>query len=258
MSNEKAKAKLKKALFNPDNKLALIPNWLSFSRVIGSYAIPIMIYTGASAAAIFGTISFIGISDFLDGKIARALKIDSEEGALVDAVADKFFSINLILGILPKAPLFLINGLLESQISYVNGKAYAEGKEPKSSLLGKIKIWPLSIGLGLGYLSIAMKKQGVTAVDPNKIMLASNLFCAATIPLEIINLKEYKKEADKPKETKNNNEEKTKVKEKTKENKKEKTKTNKIILDKDANIPLMVFEPKKEEENIKGKQKRLK
>ncbi len=255
MSNEKAKTKLKKALFNPDNKLSLIPNWLSFSRVIGSYAIPTMIYTGASAPALFGTIGFIGISDFLDGKIARALKVESEEGALVDAVADKFFSINLILGILPKAPLFLINGLLESQISYINGKAYADGKNPQSSLLGKIKIWPLSIGLGLGYLSIAMKNQGSNLIDPSKLMLASNLFCAATIPLEIINLREYKKEAEKPLEMQEKEKEN---KTQTKEKKKDKKKTKKITLDKNAKIPLMIFEPEKEKEKTKGKQKRLK
>ena len=260
-SNKEAKQKIKKGLFNPDNKLALIPNWLSFSRVIGSYAIPIMIYAGAPAPILFSVIGFIGMSDFLDGKIARFLKVESEEGAIIDAVSDKFFSINLILGILPKAPIFILNGLLESQISYINGKAYSEGKKPHSSFLGKIKIWPLSIGLGLGYLAIALKNQGITIVDPNTIILASNIFSAATIPLEIINIKEYsdarnKPINDMPKQESKQNEQTT---EKEKEKSKEKTKTTTLSLDKDKKIPLIVYEqPKEKEEVQKGKQKRLK
>ena len=241
MSNEIAKKNIKKALLNPDNKLALIPNWLSFSRVIGSYAIPIMIYTGSKTSTLFSVIGLVGISDFLDGKIARLLKVESEDGALLDAVSDKFFSINLILGILPKAPIFLINGALESQISYINSKAYSEEKNPKSSFLGKVKIWPLSIGLGLGYLSIAMKKQGIKIINPDKIMLLSNIFSAVTIPLEIINLKEYKEAAEKKEET----------------NPIRKNSQNNISLNKEKNIPLIIYENKKEEIKTKGKQKKL-
>ncbi len=252
-SNKKAKEIIKKALFNPDNKLALIPNWLSFSRIIGSYAIPIMIYTGTPATTLFSVIGFIGFSDFLDGKIARLLKVESEEGALLDAVSDKFFSINLILGILPKAPLFLINGMLESQISYINSKAYDEGKNPKSSFWGKVKIWPLSIGLGLGYLSITMKKQGMNFINPNSVMIASKLFSISAIPLEIINIKEYQKDAAKtPEEKKDTPKEEIK-----KENKLNKKKKHQLKLDKDKNIPIIIYEKAKEKENIKGKQKRL-
>ena len=65
--------KFAKGLFNPDNKLSLIPNWLSFSRVIGGLAIPIMTYTGTPLPVLFGTISFLAISDFLDGKAARII-----------------------------------------------------------------------------------------------------------------------------------------------------------------------------------------
>ena len=66
-----------KGLFKPENKLSLIPNWLSFSRVIGGIMIPIMAYTNAPISMLFGTISFLSISDFLDGLAAR--KIAKEE-----------------------------------------------------------------------------------------------------------------------------------------------------------------------------------
>ncbi len=255
MNEKQIKNSIKKALLTPENKLALIPNWLSFSRVIGSYAIPIMIYTGTKTSTLFSAIGLIGISDFLDGKIARFLKVDSEEGALIDAISDKFFSINLILGVLPKAPIFIINGALESQISYINSKAYMEGKNPKSSFLGKIKTWPLSIGLGLGYLSIAMKKQGLNTINPDKIMLLSNIFSASTIPLEIINLKEYKEASQKPKEEKAKLEATNKTK-KAEEKENENKQIN-LSLDKGKNTVLMIFEQKKEKIKTKGKQKKL-
>ena len=64
MNEKQIKNSIKKALLTPENKLALIPNWLSFSRVIGSYAIPIMIYTGTKTSTLFSAIGLIGISDF--------------------------------------------------------------------------------------------------------------------------------------------------------------------------------------------------
>ena len=109
-----ATKKFTKGLFNPDNKLSLIPNWLSFSRVMGGIAIPIMTYTGTSLPILFGTVSFLAISDFLDGKAARIIaKEETKEGAMLDAVSDKIFSLSLIIGILPAIPLFAINGVLE-------------------------------------------------------------------------------------------------------------------------------------------------
>lgn len=258
MSNTKKTIKIfKKALFNPDNKLALIPNWLSFSRTIGSYLIPILIYTEASVSALFPVVGFIALSDFLDGKLARLFKVESEEGALIDVVSDKFFSINLTLGLLPKAPIYAINGILESTIAYINSKALSDGKKPKSNFLGKVKVWPLSIGLGLGYLSIAMKTQGNSLINPNDLMTISTMFSIATIPLELINIKQYKQAAKKKNEEKLEEKNQAKINEKEKTNKKRHKKQNKLLLDKSKNIKAMVYEPKKEDLKIKGKQKRL-
>ena len=91
-----------KGLFKPNNKLSLIPNWLSFSRVIGGISIPIMAYTGAPLPLLFGNVTFLAISDFLDGLTARVIaKEETKEGAMLDAISDKIFSITLIIGILP-------------------------------------------------------------------------------------------------------------------------------------------------------------
>ncbi len=233
--------KISKALFNPENKLSLIPNWLSFSRAIGGIAIPAMVYSKASTIVILSTLSFVAISDYLDGKAARILvKKETKEGALLDAVSDKIFSLSLILAIIPIMPVYIINGLLESAIAYTNNKILSSGGTPKSNLLGKIKIWPLSISLILSYLGLS--------TEINELLKIGTLLSLATIPLEIVNVKQYnddykkqitKKIEEKPEENKKMIE--------TKEVKKEKR--NNLKLSK-TNHQAMVYElPNKENIN---------
>jgi CDP-diacylglycerol--glycerol-3-phosphate 3-phosphatidyltransferase len=69
-----------------------IPNYLTFARV---GAVPVLIasfYVERSAAArvpaaLFGAIA---LTDCLDGYLARRWKVESELGAFLDPVADKF------------------------------------------------------------------------------------------------------------------------------------------------------------------------
>ena len=183
--------KITKALFYPENKKSLIPNWLSFSRLIGGITIPIIINKGASIKTIIKVTSLVAISDFFDGKIARLLNAESEEGALLDVISDKFFSILLIAGIIPNNKIFITKGLLEAIISGINATALKKGGQPKSNLIGRIKIWPLSIALTLGYISISLKNNNITNINPEYLMNIASIFSLATIPLELKNIKDY-------------------------------------------------------------------
>lgn len=185
--------KITKALFYPDNKKSLIPNWLSFSRLIGGITIPIIINKGASIKTIVKVTSFVALSDFFDGKIARVLDAESEDGALLDVISDKFFSILLIAGIIPNNKVFIVNGILESSIAIINGNSLKNGGTPKSNLMGKIKIWPLSIALAMGYISMSLKNNSITSVNPENLMNIASVFSIVTIPLELINIKDYSK-----------------------------------------------------------------
>ena len=239
-----------KGLFKPNNKLSLIPNWLSFSRVIGGISIPVMAYTGAPLPLLFGNVTFLAISDFLDGLTARMIaKEETKEGAMLDAVSDKIFSIILIIGILPILPIFAINGVLEGGIALINGKLLASGGSPKSNLLGKVKIWPLSIALILGYLALAIQNLNIAGITNETLLAISTTLSIGTIPLQGINIKqyfdEYKKQIEKNQIDKTNanhhdieNElSKSKEKEKTNENEI----TPKFILSKE-NHQAMVYE----------------
>ena len=83
-----------------------IPNYLTFARV---GAVPVLIasfYVEQSAAArvpaaLFGAIA---LTDWLDGYLARRWKVESELGAFLDPVADKFLvctALVLLSGALP-------------------------------------------------------------------------------------------------------------------------------------------------------------
>ncbi len=231
--------KIVKALFYPDDILSLIPNWLSFSRAIGGVALPIMVYTNASLPIILGSSFYLAISDYLDGKAARLLvKKETNEGALLDAVSDKIFSISLIIGILPVLPIFALNGASELTIAYINNKNLSQGGNPKSNILGKVKIWPLSIALGLAYLGISTKTE--------KLLVASKILSISTVPLEIINIKQYNDEYKK--QTKENTIEKNEIKK------------NKLSLSKSKhkymvyNIPAKVDEKQIQNQEVKKKQ----
>ena len=181
-----------KGLFNPDNKLSLIPNWLSFSRVIGGIAIPIMAYTKAPLPLLFSNITFLALSDFLDGKAARLIaKEETKEGAMLDAISDKIFSITLIIGILPILPIFAINGILEGVISIINAKLLSKGGQPKSNFLGKVKIWPLSISLILGYIALAIQNLNINTINPESLLTISTALSLGTIPIQLANIKQY-------------------------------------------------------------------
>lgn len=245
-----------KGLFNPDNKLSLIPNWLSFSRVIGGVAIPVMAYSGTSLPILFGTVSFLAISDFLDGKAARFIaKEETKEGAMMDAVSDKIFSLTLIIGILPILPVFAINGVLEGAIAIINSKLLSKGGSPKSNFFGKIKIWPLSIALILGYTSLAIQDLSVLGITGESLLAASTVLSAATIPLQGINIKqyfdEYKKHSEHNEETK---QDEITIEKPVLEDSLESIKKPKLSLSRE-NHQAMVYELDKSEEEVleKGK-----
>lgn len=185
--------KIVKGLFYPDNKMSLIPNWLSFSRAIGGVAIPIMSHKKVSNKIILTTTSFLALTDFLDGKAARYIAgNETNEGALLDVVSDKIFSLSLISGIIPKQKIFIINGALEGTISIINATLLDKGGKPQSNTIGKIKIWPLSIALTLGYLSSVTDGKNKEAYKN-----ISNILALMTIPLEIINIVQYENESKK-------------------------------------------------------------
>lgn len=71
-----------------------IPNWLSFARII---MVPIFAYLFSNGEIVWSVVvlALSGISDFLDGKIARRFNQVSDLGKVLDPVADKLTQITI-------------------------------------------------------------------------------------------------------------------------------------------------------------------
>ena len=90
-------------------------------------------------------------TDFIDGFLARKYKVQTNYGATMDTIADKMLTIVLIIIILNKVKYLYLVLLNEIIISLINIYANIQHKQTKSSYIGKIKMWILSIALLLSY-----------------------------------------------------------------------------------------------------------
>lgn len=102
----------------------------------------------------FGVILISALTDCFDGWFARKYNVTSEFGATLDTVCDKLFILFVILPVFLKEPIyFFCILLLELIISIINIYSKIKGKEPKSSILGKLKTIVLDCSVGLLYLN---------------------------------------------------------------------------------------------------------
>ena len=129
-----------------------IPNILTFSRAIAPILINILFFSGnVPGALVVCGLTFI--TDAFDGIIARKLNVQSQFGADLDAICDKILIAGISLPIVILNPFMLINVILEVLISITNVKAKLEYKKPKSSFIGKLKTWVLSLTILSGYVT---------------------------------------------------------------------------------------------------------
>lgn len=86
-----------------------IPNFITIGRFI---LVPVVVYALLSGHMALAFIGFVvaGISDGVDGIIARQMNQRSELGAYLDPIADKFLLVSVfaVLGILGELPLWLV------------------------------------------------------------------------------------------------------------------------------------------------------
>lgn len=82
----------------------LIPNFITLIRIIGT---SLIIFTKPFSTIFFIFYFLCGLSDVLDGYIARKFKLCSKFGAILDSVADAFFIIVTLVKVLPRLSLEL-------------------------------------------------------------------------------------------------------------------------------------------------------
>ena len=87
-----------------------IPNLLSLLRVLLIPVLVVLYFLPSTYAPLWATIVFVlaGITDWLDGYLARRMNLTSPFGAFIDPVADKLIVVVALLLILFKSPVWFI------------------------------------------------------------------------------------------------------------------------------------------------------
>ena len=169
------------------DKRNFLPNALTLARIPGLGLIYSSILTD-NPYVIATCIALVSLTDVFDGFAARHItKNPNKGGAILDACTDKIYSLALIIPAIFENPLLLTNGFLETIIALVNRDALKKGAEPKSTKLGKIKMWPLSATISLSYINMAANSEVIIKLITLGIL--------TTGILEIINIIQYKKQA---------------------------------------------------------------
>ena len=104
------------AVPDPQERVVTIPNAISVARLAG---VPVFLWlalvprTGSADAAAVILLAAAGVSDWLDGKIARALNQQSRLGQVLDPAADRLYILATLIALAVRAiiPWWLV-GLL--------------------------------------------------------------------------------------------------------------------------------------------------
>lgn len=162
-SKDKYKKDIEEALKDlktPGRRHRQIPNILTASRLLAPLAILPAAFLG-NVPLTAGLALGFGLTDCIDGAIARKFKLQSELGADLDAVTDKVFVGTLLIASAFFNPILLCNLGLEGVIAGINIKQKLSGKETGSTLIGKYKTWAV---FGLAALGLIAPQTGITGL----------------------------------------------------------------------------------------------
>ena len=132
-----------------------IPNILTTLRIV---LVPLMFYLGlTNHYKIFIALAVtVAILDYFDGFFARKWESTSALGMTLDAIADKFFAISLLILLIIKNPAFFYVLVLECFIALLNLYFFIKRKVSASLLVGKIKTWLICITIIVGFIGLAI------------------------------------------------------------------------------------------------------
>jgi CDP-diacylglycerol--glycerol-3-phosphate 3-phosphatidyltransferase len=122
--------------------LATLPNMVSLSRL--GLAVAFVLFKGTNARLII--VAIAGLTDFLDGYLARRRGATSKWGALVDPIADRFFLFTAVCALLFDGVIgtwqyaILISRDFMTAVGFVTARAIPRlrGVRFESRMIGKV------------------------------------------------------------------------------------------------------------------------
>lgn len=132
-----------------------IPNVLTLSRFALIPAVTILIYFDLMVPAL--AVYFIAcVTDLMDGYIARKKKLVTDEGALLDPLADKLMSIFAIISftVTGVLPVFILVALLIKELLMIGGGIflYYRNIVAPANKFGKIAAFTFNTAVGFTFL----------------------------------------------------------------------------------------------------------
>ncbi|KJE24890.1 CDP-diacylglycerol-phosphatidylglycerol phosphatidyltransferase [Frankia torreyi] len=103
----------------PPDRVWTIPNALSALRLLGVPVFLWLVLGPEADGAALGILAFAGVSDYLDGKLARALNQTSRLGVLLDPLADRLYILSTIIALTVRdiVPIWLAVLLLARDVA---------------------------------------------------------------------------------------------------------------------------------------------
>lgn len=114
--SEEERAKIEKAQYADTDRIFTLPNMLSFLRLL---LIPLIIFLYESGRywGAFGVLFLSGVTDVVDGWIARTFHLVSDFGKAIDPVADKLTQIAVLLCLMPMKYWWVVGILVFKEIT---------------------------------------------------------------------------------------------------------------------------------------------
>lgn len=198
-----------KEFFNKETNKKQRANMWTFTRfiipvitlilsIIAVSTCQLYLLLGAGAVAASGA-----LTDYLDGKSARKHNSSSDFGKILDQATDKFFAgvigINLLFLNFNYIYTLLLEGIIAAtNITY---KLIDKDMSINSTMVGKVKEWPLFVSLALGFLAPISPTM---AIISNCSIALTSLFQIGTIASYIKSNTEELKKLKESKETETN------------------------------------------------------
>lgn len=137
-----------------------LPNWLSLFRLFSSPVIATILLINAHGLRVFAAVLFAAasVTDYLDGYLARRLKVVSSLGVFIDLAADKILvsTVLIILTGTGAVPSWMAAVIVAREfiVAGLRSQAAAKGVVISASQLGKSKTTITLVALLLALLDL--------------------------------------------------------------------------------------------------------
>jgi len=201
----KEKRLIKKVEKKIEENIYNVPNFLTLLRVIITFMVIYLVFSGASIITIVVLFVIGMLTDAADGQIARMYKLTTEFGRKFDMLADRFLMIGTIIAILIH---FALSGLLNDKIMMliimimtreiialpIGIMAFFSGKIfPKAKPIGKMTTVLQAIAFPAVVLSVYYSGFELLANYMALITAVSGVFSAVQFVTDVMFSEEHKK-----------------------------------------------------------------